>query len=229
MGAWAARRYPLVLMPDDPLARLSALGVVPVVALDRVADAVPVAEALVTGGLPCLEITFRTAAAAAAIRRIRDAVPEIVLLAGTVRSVEQVNAAVAAGAEAIVAPGLNPAVVERCLDVGIPIVPGIATPTELETALGYGLRVVKFFPAEPLGGIVFLKALAGPYPDVGFIPTGGVDPGNLAAYLGLPNVVAVGGTWLVRPETVERRDFTRITSLAAGAMAIVREIRSRPD
>jgi 2-dehydro-3-deoxyphosphogluconate aldolase/(4S)-4-hydroxy-2-oxoglutarate aldolase len=215
-------------MPNDPIARLSALGVVPVVTLDRIADAVPVAEALVAGGLSCIEITFRTEAAAASIRRIRDEVPEIVLLAGTVLSVEQVNAAVAAGAEVIVAPGLNHAVVERSLERGVPIVPGIATPTELEMALGQGLRVVKFFPAEPLGGIPYLKALAGPYPGVGFVPTGGVNPGNLAEYLGLENVVAVGGTWLVRPETVENRDFARITALAAEAMAIVREIRSVP-
>jgi 2-dehydro-3-deoxyphosphogluconate aldolase/(4S)-4-hydroxy-2-oxoglutarate aldolase len=213
-------------MPNEWIARVSAFGVVPVVALGRIADAVPVAQALVAGGLSCIEITFRTEAAADSIRRIRDEVPEIVRLAGTVLAVEQVDAAVAAGAEVIVAPGLNPAVVERCLERGVPIVPGIATPTELETALGHGLRVVKFFPAEPLGGIPYLKALAGPYPGVGFIPTGGVGPGNLAGYLGLENVVAVGGTWIVRPETVESRDWAGITSLAAEAMAIVREVRS---
>ena len=213
-------------MPDDVIARLSTFGVVPVVAVDRDVDAVPIANALAVGGLACIEVTFRTEAAAASIRRIRRELPEVVILAGTVLSVEQVDAAIAAGAAAVVAPGFNPVVVERCLERGIPIVPGIATPTELEMALRYGLRVIKFFPAEPLGGIPYLKALAGPYPGVGFIPTGGVGPGNLAAYIDLVNVVAVGGTWLVRPELVASRDFVRITSLAAEAVRIVREVRS---
>lgn len=213
-------------MPDEWIARLSALGVVPVVALGRIADAVPVARALAAGGLSCIEITFRTEAAANSIRRIRDEVPGIMRLAGTVLTVEQVDAAVAAGAEVVVAPGLNPAVVERSIELGVPVVPGIATPTELERAIEHGLRVVKFFPAEPLGGVPYLKALAGPYPGVGFVPTGGVGPGNLAAYLGLENVVAVGGTWLVRHETVASGDMARITSLAAEAMAVVRQVRS---
>lgn len=215
-------------MPNDVITRLSAFGVIPVVTLGRIADAVPVAEALVAGGIACIEITFRTEAAAESIRLLRDEVPGVVRLAGSVLSVEQVDAAVAAGAEVIVAPGLNPAVVARSLERGIPIVPGIATPTELELALGHGLQVVKFFPAEPLGGVPYLKALAGPYPGVGFIPTGGMGPGNLAEYLGLENVVAVGGTWLVKPETLEGRDFARITSIAAEATAIVRVIRPGP-
>ncbi len=211
------------------MSRLQSLAVIPVVALERAADAVPVAEALAAGGLPCLEITFRTPAAGDGLRRIRDELPGITRLAGTVRSVEQLDAAITAGAEIIVSPAFDPKVVERSLERGLPIIPGVATPTELEMALSHGLGLVKLFPAEPLGGVRYLQALAGPYPEASFIPTGGIGPANLARYLRLESVVAVAGTWLVRPEAVRGADFgRRITSLAAEATRIARQVRPEP-
>lgn len=213
-------------MHDDLITRLSAVGVVPVVTIALVEHAVPVALALLAGGLSCVEITFRSEAAAESLRRVRREVPEMMVLAGTVLSAEQVTAAIAAGADAIVAPGFNVSVVEQCLDRGVPIVPGIATPTELEMALRRDLRLVKFFPAEPIGGIPYLQALAGPYPAVRFVPTGGISPGNLAAYLALENVAAVGGSWLATPEAVAGGDFAGITARAAEATAVVRGVRS---
>lgn len=200
---------------------LRACGVIPVIALARAEDAVPVARALVRGGLPCAEITFRTDAAADAIRAIRDGVPEAFLAAGSVRTTAQVDAAVAAGAGLIVAPGFSESVVDHCLARGVPVMPGVATPTELELALDRDLTLLKFFPAEAMGGITWLTAMAGPYRSVGFVPTGGVNPGNLADYLAVANVVAVGGTWLVKPDVVAAGAFDRIEGLAAEAAAIV--------
>ena len=208
---------------DDLRGTLRSFGVIPVIALSRAEDAVPVAQALVRGGLPCAEITFRTAAAAAAIRAIRDEVPAAFLAAGSVRTTDQVDAAIAAGAQLIVAPGFNAAVVDHCLAHGVPVMPGVATPSEVEWALARDLGVLKFFPAEALGGITWLKAIAGPYRSVGFVPTGGVGPNNLDDYLAVPNVVAVGGTWLVKADDVEAGRFDRIEALAAAAAAAVHE------
>jgi 2-dehydro-3-deoxyphosphogluconate aldolase/(4S)-4-hydroxy-2-oxoglutarate aldolase len=207
---------------DDLAATLRAYGVVPVIALERAVDAVPVARALVRGGLPCAEITFRTAAATDAIRAIRDAVPDVFLAAGSVRTTAQVDDAIAAGAQLIVAPGFSTAIVDHCLGRGVPVMPGVATPSELELAQDRGLTVLKFFPAEAMGGITWLKAIAGPYRSVGFVPTGGVDPDNLAAYLAVPNVIAVGGTWLVKADVVAAGQFDRIEALAAEAVTAVR-------
>src|SRR5690606_27864299 len=159
--------------------------------------AVPLARALVDGGLPCAEITFRTAAAAEAIRRITVDVPDMLVGAGTVLSPEQARTAAAAGATFIVSPRFNPRVVDHCNDAGIPIFPGVCTPTEVESALDRGLRTVKFFPAEAMGGIGYLKAIAAPYDDVEFIPTGGIGLEQLPAYLSFRRVAAVGGSWMV--------------------------------
>lgn len=204
---------------------LRACGVIPVIALARAGDAVPVARALVRGGLPCAEITFRTDAAADAMRAIRDEVPEAFLAAGSVRTTEQVDAAIDAGAQLIVAPGFSPAVVDHCLARGVPVMPGVATPSEIEWALARDLGVLKFFPAEASGGIAWLTAIAGPYRSVGFVPTGGVNPGNLADYLAVANVVAVGGTWLVKPDVVEAGRFDQIEALAATAAETVAAVR----
>ncbi|MEA2621615.1 MAG: 2-dehydro-3-deoxyphosphogluconate aldolase / (4S)-4-hydroxy-2-oxoglutarate aldolase [Chloroflexota bacterium] len=212
-------------MPGDLVDVLSVVGIVPVISLARAEDAVAVARALLDGGLRCIEITFRTAAAAEALRRVRGEVPEMTLLAGTVLSLEQVAAAVAAGADGIVTPGFNIPVVERSRELGIAIVPGIATPTELELALRHDLGLVKLFPAEPIGGVPYLKALAGPYPDVRFVPTGGIGPRDLASYLALPNVAAVGGSWLAPRDAVASGDYERIRALASEAAAIVRDVR----
>src|SRR3982751_5834359 len=166
---------------DESLIRLRSIRIVPVIVIDDPDDAVPLARALADGGLPCAEITFRTARAAEALRRITAEVPEMYAGAGTVLSPAQAAAAREAGAQFIVAPGFNPRMVDYCLDQGIPVYPGVCTPTELEAALEKGLKTVKFFPAEPSGGLPFLKAMAAPYGDVNFMPTGGVNASNIAS------------------------------------------------
>lgn len=204
-------------------ALIGAVRLLPVVVLDRPEDAVPLARALVAGGLPVAEVTFRTEAAAQSIRRMVDEVPEILVGAGTVLTVEQVDAAHAAGAKFLVTPGFNPAVVTRAQELGLPIVPGINNPTGVEQAMSYGLSLVKFFPAEPTGGVPFLKALSGPYGAMRFIPTGGIGPKNLDTYLTLRPVLACGGSWMVEPALIRAGDFTRITELTAEAVALARK------
>lgn len=202
------------------LASIRAVRLLPVVVIEDVAQSVPLARALVAGGLPVAEVTFRTDAAAEAIHRIAAEVPEILLGAGTVLSEAQVAAAARAGARFLVTPGFNPRVVEAAQAAGLPIVPGINNPTGVEQALGYGLDAVKFFPAEPTGGIPFLKALAGPYGGMRFVPTGGVGPKNLVDYLRLPAVLACGGSWMVDPKLVRDGRFDEITRLTAEAVAL---------
>ncbi len=189
---------------------LAAWKVVPVVALDRAADAAPLADALEAGGLPCAEITLRTPAGLEAIRGLSDR-EGFTVGAGTVHNIEQARAAVEAGAAFVVAPGLNPGVVEWCLEQGVPVYPGTATPSDLERALEFGLQVVKFFPAEPLGGVKMLRALSGPFAELRFMPTGGINEANIADYLRLPCVIACGGSWMVRREWISAGDFARIT------------------
>jgi 2-dehydro-3-deoxyphosphogluconate aldolase/(4S)-4-hydroxy-2-oxoglutarate aldolase len=203
------------------LQHLRETRIVPVVDIASVNDAVPVARALQEAGLPSAEITFRTAAAAEAIRAIATGVPGLVVGAGTVRTVEQVDQAVDAGAEFLVAPGLNPAVVARAVTLGIPMLPGVCTPTELEQALSMGLSLLKFFPAEAAGGAAYVAALAGPYRDVLFVPTGGIGPSNILGYLAKPNVVACGGSWMVKADLIASGDFAAITRLTAEALRIV--------
>jgi 2-dehydro-3-deoxyphosphogluconate aldolase/(4S)-4-hydroxy-2-oxoglutarate aldolase len=212
------------------LDRLADPGIVPVVEIATVDRAAGLGRALLAAGLPCAEITFRTAAAADAIRALRDACPDLLVGAGTVLRPEQVDAALAAGAAFLVAPGFNPAVVDRALERGVPMVPGVCTPSEIERAMGAGLDTLKFFPAEVSGGVAFLKAVAPVYPAVRFVPTGGVDAANLGAYLGLPNVLACGGSWMVRRELVATGEFDTIERLAAEAVALARSVRAvRPE
>jgi 2-dehydro-3-deoxyphosphogluconate aldolase/(4S)-4-hydroxy-2-oxoglutarate aldolase len=196
--------------------------IVPVVALERAAEAVPLAKALMEGGLPVVEVTFRSDAAREAIARIAQAVPEMLIGAGTVLSPDQVDDAAAAGARFVVSPGFNARVVERCLERRLAVVPGVNNPTGVEAAIGYGLSVLKFFPAEPSGGLPFIRALAGPYRGVRYVPTGGIGPGNMAAYLAEPAVLAIGGSWLVEPKLIAGERWTEIAELTAEAVAIAR-------
>lgn len=193
--------------------------VVPVVVIDDADIAVPVGDALVSGGLRAAEITFRTAAAEEALRRMA-AMPQLFVGAGTVVTAHQVDLAVDAGAQFIVSPGLSSAVVERAKDRGVPVYPGIATATEIIAALDLGLRCLKFFPAETLGGVAMVKALSAAFPGVKFVPTGGITAASLPSYLSLPSVAAVGGSWMVASNLLRERKFDEVARLAAEAVAL---------
>jgi len=206
-------------MPDDPLSRLAAHRIVPVVVLDDAADAGPLATALVAGGLPVAEVTFRTAAAADAIR-IMAARGDVLVGAGTVLTPAQVDAAVAAGAQFVVSPGTSRAVVERCAEHGVPALPGAVTATEVQAALELGLTTVKFFPAGTSGGPKAIAALAAPFTSVRFVPTGGVGAANLAEYLALPSVCAVGGSWMVPRDRIRAGDVDAVRALTREAVAL---------
>ncbi len=199
---------------------LSQARLMPVIVIDRVEDAWPLAQALKAGGLPVAEVTFRTAAAVEAIRAISKD-KDIALGAGTILQPDQVDQARDAGATYIVTPGFNPKVVRRCRDLDLPIFPGIATPTEIQMALDEGVETVKFFPAESLGGIKALRAMAAPYSMMRFIPTGGITLEKLPEYLESPCVLAVGGSWMVAPELLNSKNFSEVTRLAAQAVAMV--------
>ena len=211
----------------DIVKTLGDAGIIPVIVVDSASDAVPVARALVGGGLPVLEITFRTNAAAAAIAAIRRDVPEAVVGAGTVLTVEQLHAAQDAGAVFCVAPGFDPAVVSAAKSAGMPFCPGVATASELSQALSAGCRLVKFFPAEAAGGARMIKNLLGAFRFTGvrFMPTGGVNLSNVADYLAIPEVSCCGGTWIVPKEAVAAGDWEAIGKLASDASSLVREIR----
>lgn len=209
----------------DLLERLGLLGVVPVVEIERAEDAVELGKALLAGGLPCAEITFRTAAAEEAIRRISSSLPQIIVGAGTVLSVDQASKAVSAGAQFIVSPGFNQRMVDWCLQREIPVTPGVLTPTEIEMALDRGLKVLKFFPAEAMGGVATLKAISAPYKGVRFIPTGGINQDNLADYLALPSVHCCGGSWMVKAHLISAGRFDEITRLTEEAVSVVRRVR----
>lgn len=201
------------------------IGIIPVVVLDDAKDAEPLAKALCEGGLPCAEVTFRTAAAEESIRIMSSKYPDMLVGAGTVLTTEQVDRAVAAGAKFIVSPGLNPEVVKYCQEKNIPITPGIQTPTEIEMALSLGLTTVKFFPAEPAGGLKMIKALAAPYVNVTFMPTGGISAANVREYLGFNKIIACGGSWMVKKDLVQAGDYETITNMVKEAADIVKEIR----
>jgi 2-dehydro-3-deoxyphosphogluconate aldolase/(4S)-4-hydroxy-2-oxoglutarate aldolase len=201
----------------DPYELISSVRLLPVVVLDDAAHAEPLGAALKAGGLPVAEVTFRTAAAQESLRRMA-ADPELFVGAGTVVRAEQVDLAVAAGARFIVSPGLSTTVVRRAQELGVPVFPGVATPTEIMTALDLGLSTVKLFPAESLGGVSTVKALAAPFPQVRFIPTGGIKAEQLASYLAVPSVVAVGGSWMVAGSLVVAGQFDQITALTAQAV-----------
>lgn len=211
----------------DLVAQLGQLGVIPVVKIDRAPLARPMAEALLAGGLPCAEITFRTRAAEDALQQIASAHPEVVLGAGTVLTLDQARRAVAAGARYIVSPGFDRKVVEWCLAENIPVMPGVATPTEIQMALDCGVSLLKFFPAEALGGIPLLEAIAAPFPDVRFVPTGGITADNLVEYLRRPMVHAVGGSWLVSAKLLNAEAFAEIARLARQAVDLVSGIRNQ--
>ncbi|MBS1811600.1 MAG: bifunctional 4-hydroxy-2-oxoglutarate aldolase/2-dehydro-3-deoxy-phosphogluconate aldolase [Acidobacteria bacterium] len=206
--------------------RAQQLGIIPVVAIPKVEHALPLAEALLEGGLPCAEITFRTDAAAESIAQIKQRFPEILLGAGTVLTIGQVDAALNAGAEFIVSPGSNPTTIDYCQQRSVTIFPGVCTPTEIELNLEKGINVLKFFPAEPAGGVKFLKAICAPYKDVRFIPTGGIDAKNIGDYLAIPQVVACGGSWMVKPELMNENKFAEVQRLTAEAVALVKNLRS---
>ena len=200
------------------LETISKIGIVPVVKLDDAKDAAPLADALCKGGLPCAEVTFRTAAAAEAISIMTKAHPDMVVGAGTVLTTEQVDQAVEAGAKFIVSPGLNPKVVKYCVDKNIPITPGTNSPSEIETAIEFGLEVVKFFPAEQSGGIAKIKAMAAPYVNMKFMPTGGINAKNLISYLDFPKVIACGGSWMVPGDLISNGEFDKIEELTREAV-----------
>lgn len=203
---------------NSVLAKLGAIGLVPVVKIEDAAKASALAKALMDGGLPCAEIAFRSDAAAAAIGAIAKAYPDMLLGAGTVITVGLAEKAVAAGAQFIVAPGFNPEVVDWCLARKIPVIPGVSCPTDIEAALGKGLEVLKFFPAEASGGVAMLDAFAGPFSQVSFMPTGGVGLGNIAEYARRDNVFAVGGSWMVKAELIEKEDWAAISALCREAV-----------
>lgn len=199
---------------------LRRVGIVPVIKMDCAEHAVPLAKALRNGGLPAAEITFRSEAAAESIRLIAREVPELFVCAGTVLTPEQAAQAVEVGARAIISPGTNLDTVRWCLSQDIPVIPGCATPSEIEACMREGLSLVKLFPAEVLGGVSMLKALAGPYAAVRFMPTGGVKPGNVKEYLAQKNVLACGGTWMVPDDLLSRGRFDKIEALAREAAAL---------
>jgi len=209
------------------IATLGKAGIVPVIVIEDAAQAVPLAKALVAGGLPVLEVTFRTAAAAEAIAAIRRAVPEVVVGAGTLLTVEQLHAAKKAGATFGVAPGFDPVIVEEAKGMLFPFCPGIATASELSQALTAGCAMVKFFPAEAAGGVKMIKNLLGAFRFTGvkFMPTGGVKPENVEEYLSVPEIVCCGGTWLVPKAALAAGDWAEITRLAAEASAIVKRVK----
>ncbi|MFT5196526.1 MAG: 2-dehydro-3-deoxyphosphogluconate aldolase/(4S)-4-hydroxy-2-oxoglutarate aldolase [Cellvibrionaceae bacterium] len=210
---------------SDVMQRLGEIGIVPVVAIKDAADAADLGHALVAGNLPCAEITFRTPAAAEAIRQMSAACPDMCVGAGTVLTVAQAEVALANGAQFIVTPGFDGAIVDWCLANDMPIVPGVMTPTEINMALNKGLEVVKFFPAEIAGGVKALKAIGAPYGNVRFMPTGGINPANLPDYLALPNVVACGGSWMVKNELINGRRFDEISQLSQAGINIVQKTR----
>jgi 2-dehydro-3-deoxyphosphogluconate aldolase/(4S)-4-hydroxy-2-oxoglutarate aldolase len=208
--------------------RIRQLGIVPVIAIEDPSGAIPLADALIAGGLPLVEITFRTPAAAEVIRRISRERPQVLVGAGTVLTEANLEAARSSGAAFAVAPGLNPGIVRRAREIGLPFFPGVATPTDIEHALSLGCQLMKFFPAEALGGVAMLEALSAPYKHAGvrFMPTGGVNPANLPAYLNLDTVAAVGGTWLARKEDLGAGRWEEVAARCRAARETVS--RARP-
>ena len=205
--------------------QFSKIGIIPVVVLDDPKDAAPLAKALCENGLPCAEVTFRTAAAEESIRVMSREFPDMLVGAGTVLTTEQVDRAVNAGAKFIVSPGLNPKVVQYCIDKSIPVTPGTQTPSEMEQALELGLKVVKFFPAEPAGGLNMIKAVAAPYTELKFMPTGGINAKNVRDYLAYSKIIACGGSWMVKKDLITAGKWDELAALVKEAAGIVKEVR----
>lgn len=200
-------------------------AVVPVVVLDDAEDAAPLAEALVKGGLPCAEVTFRTEAAEESIRIMSEKYPEMLVGAGTVLTTEQVDRAVAAGAKFIVSPGFDPEIVDYCMEKNIPVFPGCVSPSEVAQAVKRGLKVVKFFPAEQAGGLAMLKAMAAPYTMLKFMPTGGINTKNLKEYLGFSKILCCGGSWMVKGDMIKNKEFDKITEMTKEAVGLAAAAR----
>ena len=200
------------------LEQISKIGIGPVVKIDRAEDALPLAKALCAGGLPCAEVTFRTDAAAEAIKIMTENFPNMCVGAGTVLNAAQVDAAVEAGAKFIVSPGLNPKTVKYCMEKGVPITPGTSSPSDIEQAIELGLEVVKFFPAEQSGGLAKIKAMAAPYVNMKFMPTGGINAKNLTSYLDFPKIIACGGSWMVPGDLINAGEWDKIEQLTREAV-----------
>lgn len=213
-------------MYEDLKKRFEEIGIIPVVVLEDAKDAHALGEALMKGGLPAAEVTFRTEAAEEVIRILSKDFPDMLVGAGTVLTCEQADRAVAAGAKFIVAPGFNPTVVKHCLEKGYPVTPGVQTPGEMEQAMELGLDFVKFFPAEPAGGLPMIKAVAAPYSKLRFMPTGGINKENVKDYLEYKKIVACGGTWMVKGDLIASGDFAKIEELTHEAAEIVKEARA---
>ena len=205
--------------------KLESLGIVPVVVLDNVEDAAPLAHALMAAGMNSAEVTFRTACAAECIAAMAQAEPDMCVGAGTVLTPEQVDTAIEAGAQFIVSPGYNEAVVRHCIERNVPVLPGTVTPSEVTAAEILGLQVTKFFPAAQYGGLDTIKALAAPFVGHRFMPTGGVSTGNVEEYLSCPSIIACGGTWMVKPAMFADGDFSEVQHVAAEAMEVVAKVR----
>ena len=214
-------------MTESLTHHLHQTGVVAVLMIDRAEDAVPLARALLAGGVDCIELTLRTEAALECLRRIKAEVPGMTIGTGTILTPQQVNEAKDAGASFGVAPGLNPRVVAEAQRIGLPFAPGVCTPTDIELALEAGCRTLKFFPSEPCGGLAYLRTISAPFLHLGvqFIPLGGVGPGNAAQYLQEPSVLALGGSWLAPKHLIAQADWAAITKLAREARDIVKQVR----
>ena len=208
---------------------LCGYKVIPVVVINRAEDAAHLAKALCEGGLKCAEVTFRTDAAQEAIRIMSREYPDMMVGAGTVLTTDQVDRAVSAGAKFIVSPGFDPEVVDYCIDKNIPVVPGCITPSEVAQGVKRGLEVIKFFPAEQAGGVAMIKALAAPFTGVRFMPTGGINAGNLEQYLSFPKIAACGGSWMVKADLIDSKDFEKITELTKEAVELVGKIYSKTE
>lgn len=210
---------------SNVIEELSAYGVVPVVVIDNEEDAEPLAKALVKGGLKCAEVTFRTAAAAGAIKTMTKNHPDMLVGAGTVLTTKQVDEAVAAGAKFIVSPGFDPEVVDYCLEKGYPVLPGVVTPSEVAQGVKRGLKFLKFFPAEQAGGLAMIKAMAAPYTGVKFMPTGGINENNMKDYLSNDRIICCGGSWMVKGSLIKEGNFDKIEEMTREAVNKVKEIR----
>ena len=205
--------------------QFSKIGIIPVVVLDDPKDAAPLAKVLCENGLPCAEVTFRTSAAEESIRIMSREFPNMLVGAGTVLTKEQADRAMNAGAKFIVSPGLDPKIVQYCIDNSVPVTPGTQTPSEMEQALELGLKVVKFFPAENAGGLAMIKAVAAAYVDLKFMPTGGINAKNVRDYLAYNRIIACGGSWMVKKDLVSAGEWDKIAALVKEASEIVKEIR----
>ncbi len=217
------------MLPEPIANRVHTTGIVAVLVIDREEDGPPLAKALLAGGVDVMELTLRTPAALGALRRIRAEVPEMLAGAGTVLTPAQVEEVKAAGAEFAVSPGVNPRVLQAAKDAGLPFAPGIATPTDIEQALEFDCKVLKFFPAEPSGGLAYLKAVAAPYQHLGvkFLPLGGLNEKNMASYLADPLVAAIGGSWLAPRDAIREGRWDHITTLASNAVQTIKSLRNQ--